>query len=159
MTSYKTTIENFYTAFMNKDAEKMIACYHSDVIFNDPVFRNLTANEAAYMWRMLIEKSQSLEIKLNRVNVEADTATAEWEAFYEFGAEKRPVHNIVQGSFLFKDGKIIKHTDTFNLNRWAFMALGWKSGILSFLPSVKNKIRTGARAGLDLYIRRKNRKR
>ena len=34
----KSTIEKFYTAFTNNDAEAMVACYHDNIIFEDPAF-------------------------------------------------------------------------------------------------------------------------
>ena len=45
-------ITDFYTAFMNKDAEKMVSYYDDDIVFNDPVFKNLKGEEAKDMWHV-----------------------------------------------------------------------------------------------------------
>jgi ketosteroid isomerase-like protein len=42
-------IEQFYTAFAKQDAEAMLACYHPEVTFSDPVFVDLDAREAGGM--------------------------------------------------------------------------------------------------------------
>jgi ketosteroid isomerase-like protein len=45
-------IERFYTAFQQRDAETMAACYADDVVFSDPAFGELRDEEARDMWRI-----------------------------------------------------------------------------------------------------------
>ena len=42
MHPHAEVIEQFYHAFQQRDAEGMIACYHPNVTFADPVFRQLS---------------------------------------------------------------------------------------------------------------------
>ncbi|MBE2223667.1 MAG: nuclear transport factor 2 family protein, partial [Anaerolineae bacterium] len=42
----KQLIETFYTAFQLRDHAAMIACYHPDIHFADPVFTDLHGNRA-----------------------------------------------------------------------------------------------------------------
>ncbi|MEZ4935768.1 MAG: nuclear transport factor 2 family protein [Saprospiraceae bacterium] len=53
-------MQQFYEAFQKGDAEKMIDCYHPEVVFEDPAFGQLNATEAANMWRMLIERGREI---------------------------------------------------------------------------------------------------
>jgi hypothetical protein len=62
------------------------------------------------------------------------------------------VHNVIDARFTFRDGKIIRHVDTFDLYRWAGMALGFKGKLLGWLPPVQNGIRKKAAEGLDAYL-------
>ena len=62
------------------------------------------------------------------------------------------VLNRIDASFTFKDGKIVRHVDAFDLRRWAGMALGLKGKLLGWLPAVQNAIRKQGDAGLRAYM-------
>ena len=67
-----------------------------------------------------------LRIEISGINFTPLKGSAHWEAWYSFSKTGRKVHNIVEAEFEFKDSKIIKHTDTFNLHKWASQAMGWR---------------------------------
>lgn len=152
MTTHAETIERFYTAFAALDAEGMIACYHPEVRFSDPAFPNLDAREVAGMWRMLCERAQEFSLEFSDVSAQDDRGSAHWEARYLFSATGRRVHNIIDASFRFADGKIIEHEDTFDFWRWTRHALGLTGVLLGWTPMVKNKVRGQARKGLEIYL-------
>ena len=147
-------IEKFYRAFQQRDAETMVSCYHADVWFSDPVFTELRGARAGSMWRMLCERATTLKLEYSDVSADAKTGRAHWEARYDFTATGRKVHNVIDARFEFADGKIIRHADTFDLWRWAGMALGPKGKLLGWLPPIKNAIRKTAMKGLDSYDRK-----
>lgn len=153
--SYPTEriIEDFYTAFQKGDADAMAACYHPDIEFEDPAFRKLKGAEVSSMWRMLLERGKG-EIKISFYEVEADdkTGAATWEAIYFFSKTRRKVHNIIQASFEFQDGKIIKHTDVFSFWRWSRMALGPIGLLLGWTPFLQNKVSKTSRGLLAAYM-------
>jgi hypothetical protein len=62
------------------------------------------------------------------------------------------VHNSIDARFELRDGKIVKHTDSFDLRRWASQALGMKGKLLGWLPPVQNAIRKQADAGLRAFM-------
>ncbi len=90
-------------------------------------------------------------------NIRADESfvAAHWEARYTFSQTGRKVHNKIDAAFQFRDGKIIKHEDTFDLWRWTRMALGVKGILFGGLPSVQAKIRREANKSLELFINKK----
>ena len=136
----KNLIDTFYTAFQKKDAETMISCYHDNIIFQDPVFGELKEEDARDMWRMLCQNAIDLRIEFSDINASLKKGSAHWEAWYSFSKTGRKVHNIVEAEFEFKDFKIIKHTDIFNLHRWASQAMGWKGKLLGGTTFFKNKM-------------------
>ena len=136
----KSLIETFYTAFQKRDAPAMIACYHNDIIFRDPAFGELKGEDARAMWKMLCHNSADLTIEFSVLNASLKKGSAHWEAWYRFSKTGRKVHNIVEAEFEFKDSKIIKHTDTFNLHKWASQAMGWKGKLLGGTDFFKNKL-------------------
>jgi ketosteroid isomerase-like protein len=145
-------IDRFYKAFAAHDAEAMAACYHPDVHFSDPVFTDLRGGRAGDMWRMLNSRAKDLVIVHSGVAADDREGKAHWEADYTFTATGLPVHNVIDARFTFRDGKIVRHVDTFDLHRWATMALGLKGRLLGWLPPVQNGIRAKAAAGLDAWI-------
>jgi limonene-1,2-epoxide hydrolase len=150
---HQQIIEQFYSAFQQLDADKMVAHYDDDVVFEDPVFGQLRGKQASSMWRMLIERGKN-SLKINFYDVLGTTTggQATWEANYLFGKTSRPVHNVIHSRFVISDGKIIKHSDQFNLQRWAGMAIGTTGKMLSFTPFFHNKVRQNARAALEKYM-------
>ncbi|MDH4555232.1 nuclear transport factor 2 family protein [Pseudomonas sp. BN417] len=144
-------ITRFYQAFQRLDAEAMAECYSPDVHFSDPVFPDLNGEEAADMWRMLASRAQQFSLTFDGVEADDLTGRANWVATYLFSQTGRMVENRIQARFLFADGKIIEHHDSFDLWRWARQALGAKGLLLGWLPAVQNAIRQQAARGLAAY--------
>lgn len=148
-------ITKFYTAFQARDAESMNASYHHEIVFSDPAFGTLTGKEATYMWHMLCERGKDLDIEFGDVRADDETGSAHWEAWYTFSKSKRRVHNKIDASFAFRDGKIIRHADNFNLWSWSSQALGPLGTFLGWTPFVQAAIRREARRGLEHFIQSK----
>lgn len=147
-------IKTFYTAFQSRDSDGMIACYRSDIVFSDPVFGTLHRPEATSMWQMLCERGKDLTIEFGNIQADDDKGSAHWEAWYTFSKSKRRVHNIIEAKFVFQEGKIIQHTDRFNLWKWSAMALGPLGTFLGWAPFVQAGIRKEARRGLDAFMQK-----
>lgn len=146
-------ITSFYASFAKHDYEGMIACYHDEVEFRDPVFGTLKGIQAKAMWQMLLERSQgNLKIVFRDVKASGSSGSAHWEAFYPFSKTGRNVHNIIDATFEFKDGKIVKHHDHFNLYRWSRQAFGATGTLLGFTPFFQNKVRATAKKSLQSYL-------
>ena len=145
----KEIIEKFYQSFASADAEGMISCYHTNIQFCDPAFGLLEGDDAKKMWRMLVRPG----IKINFENVVADEqkGSAQWTAHYTFSPTGRKVINKVSAKFEFKDGKIIKHTDEFDMWKWSKQALGLKGYLLGWSDFMKNKIQKQANARLKKF--------
>jgi ketosteroid isomerase-like protein len=156
MSNHIQIIEQFYTAFAKRDAAGMIACYHAQVRFSDPVFVDLDAREAAGMWRMLCERAQAFSLEFSDVRADGDSGSAHWEARYLFSATGRTVHNVIDAEFRFADGKIIEHRDRFDFYRWSRQALGISGVLLGWTPMLRNKVRGQARKGLEHYLRKQS---
>jgi len=154
MHSNAELIKSFYTAFQSRDADGMNACYHSDIIFSDPVFGTLHGPEVTSMWHMLCERGKDLKIEFNNIQANDNTGSVHWEACYTFSKSKRHVHNVIEAKFVFQEDKIIQHTDRFNLWRWSSMALGPLGIFLGWSQFVQAGIRKEARSGLDNYMKK-----
>lgn len=75
-------IEQFYTAFQNRDAKKMTALYHEDIEFEDPAFGKLQGDRARAMWKMLCGNATDLKINFSVLEVDDNGGKARWEAFF-----------------------------------------------------------------------------
>ncbi|MGF6240522.1 MULTISPECIES: nuclear transport factor 2 family protein [Paraburkholderia] len=148
-------IERFYEAFQKCDAEAMGACYADDVVFSDPVFGELRGEEARDMWRMLVQRAQAFSLTFDAVEANERTGRAHWVARYLFSQTGRSVVNRIDAQFVFRDGRIAEHRDTFDLWRWSRQALGFKGMLLGWTPFVQRAIRAQARKGLDAYRARR----
>jgi ketosteroid isomerase-like protein len=149
---HQELLEHFYHSFKYKDAEGMIACYHDDIEFTDPAFGTLKGDEVKNMWRMLLGQSSASQIDYNNISADANKGKVYWKAQYVFSQTKRPVVNNVTSSFEFKDGKIIRQTDTFDLKLWAKQALGFQGSVLNFFGVLQSAIQRKANASLQAYM-------
>ncbi len=148
-------IHTFYTAFAKADWQTMANCYHFGVEFNDEAFVGLKGKEAAAMWRMLIERSKGqLIINFSNVQASAERGSADWVAEYVFSATGRKVINHIHAAFEFKDGKIYRHTDSFNLHKWAGQAMGFKGKLLGGFGFFRKKVQQTARVSLQKFMER-----
>lgn len=153
MNTEKNIIENFYHAFESLDAERMVACYHDQVIFEDPAFGVLHGERAKNMWRMLCDsqKDKDFKVTFSDIKYAHDRGSARWEAFYTFSKTGRKVHNMISANFILNDGKIIKHVDEFNLYRWSKQAMGFKGLLMGGTSFFKKKLRTQTNYLLTKY--------
>ena len=135
-------IENFYNAFQDLDAETMVALYHPDIIFKDPALGVLEGEKAKNMWRMLClsQKGKDFSLRVTHTAFDENQGRANWEATYTFSKTGRKVHNIIQADFTCRDGKIMQHTDHFDLYRWSKQALGLPGYLMGWTPYFKQKL-------------------
>jgi ketosteroid isomerase-like protein len=156
MTPNEALIHQFYTAFQQKDVTTMQNSYGNQAIFNDAVFINLDAQQARAMWQMLLSRSEDMKLSFGKVKEDGDKVTAYWEAHYTFTATGKKVVNKIDAEFEIKDGKIIRHTDTFNFHKWARQAFGSGGLLLGWTNVFKEKVRQTAKKKLDDYMLKLN---
>ncbi|EHQ28795.1 hypothetical protein Mucpa_4710 [Mucilaginibacter paludis DSM 18603] len=146
----KQLIEKFYRSFAAADAEGMVSCYADNIEFKDPAFGLLKGKDVKNMWRMLL-KNPNIKVTVSDIKADDQTGSANWVAVYTFSRTGREVTNRVSAKFEFQDGKIIKHTDFFNLWKWAGQAMGVMGYLLGWTPLMQNKIRKQALTLLGKY--------
>ncbi|MCO5189995.1 MAG: nuclear transport factor 2 family protein [Anaerolineae bacterium] len=151
--SSQDLIERFYQAFQNRDHAGMLACYHPDITFHDPVFGELNGKRAGAMWHMLCERGDDLVITYRDIVANETSGSAHWEATYTFSTGRK-VHNIIDAQFRFADELIIEHNDTFDLYRWARMALGPVGTLVGWTSRMQGKIGDSAEKSLERFIRK-----
>ncbi len=144
-------VTRFYTAFQRRDGAGMTACYAPGVVFSDPVFPHLEGAHAGAMWRMLCERGADLDVKFRDVVADDARGSAHWDAEYTFTQTGRKVLNRIDATFEFSGGAIVRHTDSFDLHRWARQALGPVGLLLGWTPLVRSKVRRSAAAALAAW--------
>lgn len=149
-------LEKFYSAFQRLDAKTMAICYADDVQFSDPVFPVLQGKEATDMWRMLTSKAQDFSLVFDGIRADDQKGEAHWVATYTFSQTGRIVVNDIHASFVFRNGRIIRHRDHFSLWKWARQALGVKGLLLGWAPIVKNAVQKQAAKGLSAFRRQRD---
>ena len=132
----------------------MAQCYHPEAVFGDPAFPRLEGDRIAAMWRMLCLRGKDLQLEFSDVEADDVSGSAKWEAIYTFAPTRRKCHNRITASFEFRDGKIIRHRDSFDFYRWTRMALGPVGYLLGWTGFLKNKVRRQAAAQLASFIAR-----
>lgn len=151
----RSLLIEFYTAFTNHDYKRMAACYHEEAEFTDPAFGTLNAVQVKAMWQMLVERSKGeLKVVFSEVKADAEKGSAHWEAFYTFSKTGRNVHNKIDAHFEFKNGKIYRHYDDFDIWAWSRQALGLSGFLLGYTSFFKKKLQSQTRTLLTYYMQR-----
>jgi ketosteroid isomerase-like protein len=144
-------VDDFYGAFARRDGDAMAALYAKDVHFHDPVFLDLHGDQARAMWKMLCGRAKDLRVTHEVLDASETSARARWIANYTFSTG-RAVENRIEASMEIGGGLITRHTDRFDLYRWARQALGPMGVVLGWSPLVQGRIRRTAREGLDRFM-------
>ena len=144
-------IQRFYTAFANKDAAGMAACYHPQVRFSDPAFPDLRGAAASAMWAMLLSRGKDLIVRFSEVHADDQHGRAHWDATYTFSKTGRTLLNRIDASFRFQDGLIIEHRDVFSFARWSRQALGAPGWLLGHTGFLQRKVQAEAAKGLAAW--------
>jgi ketosteroid isomerase-like protein len=152
MTTNESLIQHFYTSFQNKDFKAMQECYADNATFKDPVFNTLNAKQVKAMWEMFCVKSKDLKIEFCNITADETNGNAQWTATYPFSKTGRTVVNNITANFIFENGKIVKHADSFNFYNWCKQALGTTGVLLGWTPLLKNKVRKTAMKSLNDYM-------
>jgi hypothetical protein len=129
----------------------MTACYHPEASFSDPVFPLLRGPEVGRMWRMLCRRGKDLAVVASGIDADEARGRAHWEARYTFSGTGRAVHNVIDASFEFRDGLIVRHVDAFDLHRWAGQALGLGGRLLGGTGYLRRKVQRKAAEGLARF--------
>jgi ketosteroid isomerase-like protein len=145
-------LERFYQAFAAGDGAAMAAAYTPDATFSDPVFVGLKGDEPGAMWRMLTGQARGFHLDLLEHSAEGDLGTARWRAAYTFSQTGRPVVNVVDSAFVFRDGLIVEQRDDFDFYRWSRQALGPVGLLLGWSPILRGSVQKRARASLDRFM-------
>lgn len=147
------TLSQFYAAFQAADAEKMVACYHDEVTFEDPAFGKLEGEQAKAMWKMLIARGgEQMSVEVPKIIADEHGGSSHWIATYPYGPQKRQVVNKVYGTFTFQDGKILTHKDDFDLWAWSRQALGLPGILLGWSSFMRKKIQANTGELLTKYM-------
>ncbi|WP_423818965.1 nuclear transport factor 2 family protein [Salinimicrobium sp. TIG7-5_MAKvit] len=133
----------------------MNACHHKDIVFYDPAFGHIKGDRVRDMWYMLLEKnSGNLKVSFSDIQANDHNASAKWSASYYFGPQKRKVTNNGIGTFYIQNGKILQHTDHFDLWHWSRQALGFKGFLLGWTKTMKLKVQQESSKMLSRYLQK-----
>lgn len=153
MAGNEQIIQQFYTAFAQRDYAGMRACYSESPVFSDPVFGLLEGKEPAAMWEMLCKGARDFSLQFGNIQLLDDEyATCDWTANYLFSATGRPVENKVKAHLRIQEGKITEHTDQFDFYRWSRQALGLPGWLLGWTRFMQGKVHRNAVARLQQFM-------
>jgi hypothetical protein len=61
------------------------------------------------------------------------------------------VHNVIDAAFVFEDGLVTAHNDSFDLPSWAKQALGFSGALLGRTGFMQKRIRQQAKGQLERF--------
>jgi len=156
MNSNEQLINNFYSSFQKLDSVGMNKCYSDDIVFFDPVFGLLKADEARYMWEMLCKNAKDFSLTFgNIIALDDEYSTCDWVATYTFSKTGRKVINKVKANMRFANGKIIEHSDAFSLHKWSKQAIGLAGELFGWNSFFQRKLKNQAKRNLMKFIEAK----
>ena len=152
MNDNQQLITHFYSAFQRLDFRVMQDCYHEDAIFFDPVFENLNSTEVKAMWEMLCKNATNFSLEFSEVQADEEYGSCKWIARYTFSQTARNVTNHVKAHLRFHEGKIVEHTDHFDVWKWSRQALGLPGWLLGWSGVLQKKVHSKAKTNLLKFM-------
>ena len=141
-------LTRLFTSLARHDHEAMAACYHPDSTFTDIAFDLRGRRQIHAMWHMISEGDLRSTFIVRNADDRAGVAAVTDD--YTFRATGKPVHNVIESHFRFRDGLIEEQRDFCDEKKWAEQALGGLPGFLAgrlrFVRSMK------ARQTLNKFI-------
>ncbi len=134
MSPAEETAKRFYECLKSNDPAGAIECYCDDAEFRDMAFSLIGKVNIAAMWRF--ECSRGLKIEYRDIRTDGTQVKGHWDCDYKFHGV-RPVHNEIDSTFNFRNGKICVHHDKASRWRWARQTLGFpKDVVVTLFPFV-----------------------
>ncbi len=131
-------------------------CYSDNVIFNDPVFGLLNAEDAKAMWEMLCKNAKDFSLIYSDIQLlDEEYATCKWTASYTFSKTGRKVVNNIKAHMRIQNEKITEHSDAFRLSTWISQALGWKGVMFGWTGFMKRAVQKNAKKNLERFVAKK----
>jgi ketosteroid isomerase-like protein len=143
--------QTFYSRFQARDGAGMAALYAKQARFSDPAFTDLDGEGAGAMWTMLTTRGKDLTLTFEILEATESTATVNWIATYTFSPTGRKVVNDIIAKLEVSDGKILRHTDSFDFYSWAKQALGLIGLLLGWTDFIKGKVKANAAKSLQAW--------
>ena len=110
------------------------------------------------MWAMLITNLKKSKdgwlLEFKNITADEHSGSCRLEAHYTLSSTGRKVHNIIDAEFQFKDGLIIKHTDSFEFYRWAKMGFGFTGWLLGWTSFFQKKVQARVSGLLKSFMER-----
>jgi ketosteroid isomerase-like protein len=126
-------LDRLFTALDRHDHATMAACYQPDATFRDIAFDLRGQRQIHSMWHMIC----LTDIRSQFQVVDADDRRGQVQVtdVYTFGGGRerpgRPVTNVIDSRFIFRDGLILEQRDSCDAHAWARAALGGVPGFLA----------------------------
>ncbi|MBI3883624.1 MAG: nuclear transport factor 2 family protein, partial [Sphingobacteriales bacterium] len=142
-----------YKAFQKLDYKGMINCYSDDVVFFDPVFGLLQADQVKFMWEMLCKNAKDFSVTYTNItHLDDEYSTCDWTATYTFSKTGRKVMNKCKAHMRFANGKIIEHSDGFSVHKWSKQAFGFIGELFGWSTFFQNRIKKQAKVNLNKFM-------
>jgi ketosteroid isomerase-like protein len=134
MTPAEGTAQRLYESIKRGDAATATECYCDDATYQDIAFDLKGKENIAAMWRLVC--SREVKVEYGDIRTEGSKVKGHWVFDYKFHGTN-PVHNEMNSTFTFRDGKIATHHDSASRWKWAKQALGIPKGALvTVLPFI-----------------------
>ena len=144
-------IENFTRPSLAATMPACSRCYDPAVDFADPVF-TVQANVHTPCGTCSSAEARPSRSPSTRFKPTTQVEARTGKRSIIFRRPKRPVLNIIDAEFKFRNGKIYWHRDHFDFWKWSRQALGTSGMLLGWSPILHNRVRKTASANLDKFI-------
>ena len=145
-------LQRLFTALDDHDHPTMAACYHPDATFHDIAFNLRGRSDIHAMWHMICEDSD-IRATFEVLHANDDEGRVALIDHYTFSDTALKVRNVIDSTFRFRQGSIVRHHDHCDPRAWAAMA--FPSGVRGFLAGNLRVMRSlAATRKLNAFRRR-----
>ncbi|WP_085316414.1 nuclear transport factor 2 family protein [Derxia lacustris] len=135
-------LDQFFGALALGEAAAAGMFYAADARISVPALelRDLGADAARRLWRLLLEDASDLHVQYAVVHADEHGGEVVWIARYTWRPTGRIVTQRLHGRFQIRAGRITAETEQFSLWACARMALGWRGALGGWSPLLRIRI-------------------
>lgn len=151
MHSNEKLIQCYLQALQQQDLPTMQMCYHKSITYEDDLFRELKKGDVPAMWEMRFAENPVWEVEFKDIQASNDWGRVHWTLTYGHTKNGKPKRRHIVARFTFYEGKILYHSDAFNLYNWVKENQGaWWRFLIWFSP-LQYFLRAGAHRKLQRF--------
>jgi hypothetical protein len=142
-------MRQFFAQLAARDVAGMLALYHPDIHYSNPLFE-LRGAQAGAIWQMSWSYLPDIRVVCTDSDIRGNSVY--WQASYTYPPTGRYVVQHLTADLTFVDDAIIRHADRFNIHEWAHTAYGVVGQMLGGSPLFERWLAAKARARIAPFL-------
>lgn len=131
--------KQFFHDIKHNNFGEAFALFDSELIFNNPIVKDLTLLETINLWKYILYKGRHVSVEYEFISSNDKQVKMHWFLHYESNFTHRKLTNDIVTVFHIKNGKIYAQEDDFDFYEWAKQTYRFGGRLIAKVPFLKRR--------------------